>query len=127
MHPTDRQLTTVLVVEDNPDVREMLSQALQLHGYKVLETSNGAEALDALKTGRIHVVLTDMRMPVMNGLDFAMRAKGCPEFSHIPIALLSATPLPNSASAAKLFDALLVKPCQMERLLRTIDQLAGAG
>ena len=63
---------TVLVVEDEENLRTLLRRALQSHGYGVLEAANGAEALLILEEKRqVHIVVTDLRMPVMDGRQLA--------------------------------------------------------
>lgn len=69
------------------------------------------------------MVLTDLRMPVMDGLELATRIKGDERFSAIPVVLLSATPMSNSWQALEVFSALLTKPCSFEHLLSTIESV----
>ncbi|MCW5299256.1 response regulator [Herbaspirillum lusitanum] len=116
----DRQSFTVLVAEDNPDARSIFADVLQMSGYRVVTAANGAEALRIVRDGGVHVILTDMRMPVMDGLDLAMVVRN--ELSHIPIVLLSATPLPNTWAVLNVFAASLVKPCPIEDLVAAIDR-----
>jgi PAS domain S-box-containing protein len=68
---------TILVVEDNPRVRELCVRILQMHGYEVLSAGNGSEALQISSTHRepIHLLLTDVVMPEMNGKDLAERVQ----------------------------------------------------
>ena len=70
-----RQAETILVVEDEDGVRDMVAEILRLAGYNVLEARNGAEALEVVGgfPGPIHVLVTDVIMPVMNGRELAKR------------------------------------------------------
>lgn len=113
---------TILLVEDNVDVRTIFSEVFKNEGYRVLEATNGREAYDLMmgSDGSVNVVLTDLRMPIMDGLELATLLKNNPRFSSIPIVLLSATPLKNSWRALKAFDALLVKPCLFAEVVSTV-------
>ncbi|HZG18587.1 MAG TPA: response regulator [Herbaspirillum sp.] len=114
---------TILVVEDNTEVRALFCEVLRTEGYQVLEAGNGAEAYALLRQAdqRVHVVLTDLRMPVMDGLQLAAHLKADSRLSAIPVVLLSATPMTNSWQARKMFAALLTKPCAFKLLLSTIE------
>ena len=96
---------------------------LRSEGYYVVEAENGAAALTLLEAGGMHVhaILTDLRMPVMDGLTFAKMLKGRARFSTIPIILLTATPIVNSWRARENFTALLTKPCALGVLMSTIE------
>ena len=71
--PTGRE--TILVVEDEPQLRQLARQFLEVHGYKVLTAENGAAAIEIVQRyrGEVHLLLTDVIMPVMNGRDLAQR------------------------------------------------------
>ncbi len=116
---------TLLIVEDSQDVRKIFLEAFQNEGYQVLEAQNGREAYDLMMSfGKlVNVVLTDLRMPVMDGLEFAALLKSDPRFSRIPVVLLSATPMKNSWKALDVFSALLVKPCSLSVLVRTVQSV----
>ncbi|EIJ45861.1 receiver domain-containing protein [Herbaspirillum sp. GW103] len=122
MNPSSRA-RTLLIVEDNKDVRTIFAEVFQGAGYQVLEAGNGEDALALMaSTGApVDVVLTDLRMPVMDGFELASRIKADVRFSTIPVVLLSATPMSNSWQALGVFAALLTKPCSFEQLLTTIE------
>lgn len=112
---------TVLVVEDNADAREIFALTLSTNGYQVIEAENGAEGLERLKEFvDVDVILTDLRMPIMDGFEMAAAIKASPALRHIPIVVLTATPLADKAAMLRQFAALLLKPCSMDELLRTI-------
>ncbi|QDD65841.1 response regulator [Herbaspirillum seropedicae] len=115
--------STVLVVEDNSEVRALYSEVLRSDGYRVLEAANGTLALSVLRdhAADVDVILTDLRMPLMDGLELAETLKADGRFSAIPLVLLSATPMANSWHARKNFAALLTKPCPLNLLLSTIE------
>ena len=88
--------TFVLVVDDEPDAREMLSIALRDAGFQTMSAANGAEALTILKETvaskrtRCGLILLDLMMPVLNGWDFRRKQKGDPALAAIPVVLMSA-------------------------------------
>ncbi|MFJ3058234.1 response regulator [Herbaspirillum sp. NPDC087042] len=114
---------TLLLVEDNKEIRTIFSDVFQGEGYQVLEAGNGAEAYAILEqeNNLVNVVLTDLRMPSMDGMEFAKKLDSDIRFSRIPIVLLSATPMPNSSHALRFFDALLIKPCPINLLISTVN------
>jgi len=81
--------TTILVVEDNRDMRTFLERSLGEH-YHVLTANNGKEALARLAQDNVNIVVSDIMMPEMNGLELCNRIKTDVEFSHIPVILLTA-------------------------------------
>jgi len=81
---------TVLVVEDTAIAREPLVKLLQYEGYHAVGVSNGQEALDALPTLKPDVVLLDILMPVMNGLEFLNIVRHEPQWANLPVIVLTA-------------------------------------
>jgi CheY-like chemotaxis protein len=81
----------VLVVEDDSDLRESLSQALRDHGFAVTPASNGQQALDLLRSGtKPTVILLDLMMPVLNGWELRDALREDPVLSGIPQLVISA-------------------------------------
>ena len=71
----DMNSTTILIVDDIPDIRELLSIILSDAGYEVLSASNGLEAIEILASNSIDLVVTDILMPKMDGIELINRAK----------------------------------------------------
>ena len=115
----------MLVVEDNIDAREVFAFTIRMHGYITLEAGNGVEALECLKETAVDLILTDFRMPEMDGLQMASLIKQTPEHAHIPMILLTATPLVDKTAMLKEFEAVLLKPCSVDELLATVDNVLG--
>jgi CheY-like chemotaxis protein len=81
----------LLVVDDDPDVRELMVQLLELEGYRVLGAADGQEALASLRKGpRPDAILLDLRMPGMNGWEFRAAQLADPELASIPVYVLTA-------------------------------------
>lgn len=115
--------TTVLVVDDDPDVCWALEELLRPHGYTVLTAANGREALDRLHTGpRPQLILLDIAMPVMDGETFQAVCAADPALASIPLVVISA----NAAHALRLQRrgalACMAKPFSNDALL---DAIAG--
>ncbi|KAF1042857.1 MAG: CAI-1 autoinducer sensor kinase/phosphatase CqsS [Herbaspirillum frisingense] len=120
-----RSATTVLVVEDNADAREIFALTLNAHGYRVIEAEDGEAGLERLHAEKVDVIVTDLRMPRMDGFEMASLIKQNDAYSHIPIVVLTATPLADKAAMLKQFAVLLLKPCSAADLLDAVDKVAG--
>ncbi len=109
---------SVLVVEDNTDQRELLSELLRLNGYRVSSAENGKEALEQLDTTPIPpaLILLDLSMPIMDGRAFLQRfrRRNC----KIPVLVMTGEDYPAVAGAA----AVLNKPVAASALLSFIKQ-----
>jgi len=113
---------TLLVIEDDADIRETLDGLLSMDGFRVMGCSNGREALDWLhSSSKPDVILLDLMMPVMDGWQFRVAQKQDPELANIPIVALSADA--TAKAAAIDADAYLKKPVEYETLVDTIDHL----
>lgn len=113
---------TVLVVEDHADSRELLCEILENSGLSVVAAANGIEAIERMQSHVPHVVLTDMSMPEMNGIELARYIKSDERYGHIPVALISAS-LPAVSAHFPEVSVFLLKPCSVDHLLTTMAQL----
>lgn len=112
----------VLVVDDNPDSRELWSVWLTHCGFHVEEAANGADAVHKAMASPPALVLMDLWMPVMDGLTATARLKANPRTAAIPVIALSAhgdAPTPSRATAAGV-DGFLQKPCDFDALMHSI-------
>jgi ligand-binding sensor domain-containing protein/signal transduction histidine kinase/DNA-binding response OmpR family regulator len=114
----------ILLVEDNKEILDFISHEISTD-YFVRRASNGMEALEVLKTGTIQLVISDIMMPVMDGLELCKRIKTNLDYSHIPIILLTA----KNSLHAKIeglemgADAYIEKPFDFEHLSVQISNL----
>jgi CheY-like chemotaxis protein len=108
----------VLVVDDDPALRETAVEVLGMAGFKAAGVSNGAEALGFLAMGRADVVLLDLRMPVLDGWAFLRRRAADPTLTRIPVIVLSGEPL--DASIARAVNGWLTKPFDEAGLLDAV-------
>jgi CheY-like chemotaxis protein len=116
----------VLVVDDDPDIREMIAQALELEGWSVAGAANGEEALRALRHGpRPDVILLDLMMPVMNGFEFMDAQRRDAALAAIPIVLISGDERLKEKAATARVAAFLKKPMDLVELLDTVQRHGG--
>ena len=80
----------VLVVDDDPVIQKLLKVNFEMEGYEVLSAADGAEGLDQAKSGNPDVIILDVMMPKMNGLEVLAALKADPDLDAIPVILLSA-------------------------------------
>jgi CheY-like chemotaxis protein len=115
----------ILVVEDDLDCREAIAEFLDLQGYTVETVADGLEALAALEVGPLpDLVLTDLRMPRMNGQQLVAALRADPRLARIPVVVMSgAVEIARPLGAV----ALVHKPFAPDALLRVVDQAVGAG
>ena len=111
----------ILVVDDDPDIRDSLREVLEDEGYEVACVGNGREALDHLKTTnpRPCVILLDLMMPVMDGWQFRKEQKQDADISSIPLVVITAT-----GKRPVLIDAaeLVMKPLDLTQLFAAIER-----
>lgn len=113
--------STVFIVEDDADTREMLGRFLELEGYRVETAANGRQALERLDIGGpVCVILLDLMMPVMDGWQFRREQVRHSRHSKIPVIVVSAAGRDRIAQ----IDAndYLTKPVDLDRLLACVTQ-----
>jgi CheY-like chemotaxis protein len=117
----DRAEPSVLIVEDDHDIREALQGVLSLEGYRTVAAENGRDALDLLEHMQTppFLLLVDLMMPVMNGWDFVAAVRRDPQLSEIPIVVVSAIGASQPVPEDVVF---LKKPVQVERLLEVVRE-----
>ncbi len=107
----------VLVVDDDPDILEALSEILEAEGFEIRRARNGKEALDRLEPDPPQLILLDLMMPVMDGWEFAQRMRQRPSVAGIPIIVLSADRNVGSKAADIGAVGHLAKPFELNDLL----------
>ena len=114
-----RCMATILVVEDNDDVREMMSVTLELEGHDVVTAANGQQALDKLHRGTEPcMILLDLMMPVMNGWQFQEEVAKDPKLADIPVVVVSA--MPGERCRRLPAAAFIPKPIDVDKLLDVV-------
>ena len=114
----------ILIAEDDPDTREYLSLLLQLEGFDVATAEDGAHALQSLAQTHPDLLLTDLMMPQVDGLELIRRVRGQREFADLPIVAMSAYGSgPISEAQAAGATATVRKPLDIASLINTISQM----
>jgi CheY-like chemotaxis protein len=118
MEPQPPPRNDVLIVEDQPDLRETLADLLELHGYRGDTAGNGREALAHLRASSPpQVILLDLRMPVMDGWAFRHEQQQSPALAVIPVVVVSGEVDAGKEAAALHAAGHLAKPIDLEKLL----------
>jgi len=120
----------LLVVEDIPNVLELLEVTLRFKGYPVVTARNGQEAVEVILRERPALVITDILMPKMDGYALVQRIRTDPKMRHIPVVFLSATYItPEDKAFALSLGAVrfLEKPVDTEEFLLTIAEILTGG
>ncbi len=113
----------ILHVEDNPANRMLVRDLLEFHGYAVVEVFDGERALAIVEGERPNLILMDVELPDMSGLEVTRRIKTRPDLQRIPIIALTSIAGGESKAAAAGCDAYLGKPYRPRDLLQTIRRL----
>jgi CheY-like chemotaxis protein len=116
-------LKTILIVEDEKDIRETLQEVLEIEGYQVFEAANGREALNRLaECPRPGLILLDLMMPVMNGWEFLSAIKEQQSLSSIPVVVVTAAGEAVRSSRVQLqgVKSIVKKPVDLDQLLQEI-------
>jgi CheY-like chemotaxis protein len=113
----------ILIVEDEEPIAKLLAELLADEGYRVLHAGDGEQALIVVGRERPDLVLTDLMMPAMSGVELYQRLRADPRTRDIPVVIMSAVAgPPDSALGA---DAFLKKPFEVETLLELVARFAG--
>ena len=120
----DSHKKTILIVDDNEDILFMLSDTLQ-KSFKVLCAQNGKEALDMIHSNYVHLMVSDVMMPEMDGFELCEKVKSDFEISHIPVVLLTAkNTIQSKVEGLNVgADVYIEKPFAMEFLVAQIQSL----
>lgn len=111
-------MSRILIVDDEQDILETLQLVLEIEGYEVTTASTGQQAIEKMSAVVPDLVLSDVMMPVMNGLELLKRIKAHPQHREIPVIITSAGRF--DADAMPGAAAFLKKPVDLDVLFRTI-------
>jgi CheY-like chemotaxis protein len=116
---------TVLVVDDYADARNVWAEYLHLAGFAVLTAADGPEALATVQSNLPDVILLDLELPGLSGLEVAAELKASPETRHIPLIATTGHSLATHGEAATQagFACVLVKPCEPNDVIAEIQRL----
>jgi two-component system chemotaxis response regulator CheY len=116
---------TILIVDDSASIRQVVNIALKGAGYEVIEGCDGQDAMKKLDGKKIHLIISDVNMPNMDGITFVKEVKKHPNYKFTPIIMLTtesqeAKKQEGQAAGAK---AWVVKPFKPEQMLAAVSKL----
>jgi two-component system, chemotaxis family, chemotaxis protein CheY len=118
---------TVMIVDDSASLRQVVRMALSGAGYQVMEAGDGQDALDKLNGNKVHLVISDVNMPRMDGITFVKTLKQRPEYRFLPVIMLTteAGATRKDEGRAAGAKAWMVKPFQPAQMLAAVSKLLG--
>lgn len=116
---------TIMIVDDSASLRQVVSIALKSAGYETVEACDGKDALSKLDGRKLHLIISDVNMPNMDGLSFVRAAKQLPAYKFTPVIMLTtevsdARKQEGQAAGAR---AWVVKPFQPAQMLTAVSKL----
>lgn len=120
-------MATVLAVDDSASMRQMVSFTLKGAGYEVIEANDGQDALTKAKSNSPDLVLTDVNMPIMDGITLIQELRKLPNYKHVPMLMLTTESAGDKKAQGKAAGATgwLVKPFNPDQLIATIKKVLG--
>src|ERR1035438_5255825 len=118
-------LKTIMTVDDSASLRQMVAVVLRGGGYEVVEAVDGFDALSKLKGQELHLFLTDINMPRMDGLEFTRQVRAIPAYKFVPIVLLTSESNAEKKQQGKAAGATawIVKPFDPDQLLAVVKKV----
>lgn len=118
-------MATVLTVDDSPSIRQMVKVTLEPAGHSVIEAGDGAQGLTQAQSSRPDLVITDLNMPNMNGLELIRALRKLPQLTGLPIVFLTTESNDAVKQEAKNAGATgwITKPFKPEQLLAVVGKL----
>ena len=116
---------TILIVDDSASIRQVVTLTLEEAGHEVVSAEDGVDGLSKLDGRKIHLIVSDVNMPNMDGLTFVAKAKEIEEYKFTPVLMLTTESSPELKAKGKEAGAKawLVKPFKPELLLGAINKL----
>lgn len=116
---------TVLAVDDALTMRKLVSFTLRTAGLDVVEAADGTDALEILKTHAFDLIITDVNMPKLDGIEFTRQARQLPHGKSVPILMLTTESDAGKKNLARAAGASgwIVKPFQQEQLLAVVGKV----
>ena len=120
-------MANILAVDDSASMREMVSFTLKGAGFNVTEAADGEEALNKARSQQFDLVLTDVNMPVMDGITFIRHLRAEANYKYTPMLMLTTESAADKKAEGKAAGATgwIVKPFNPDQLLNTINKVLG--
>ena len=118
-------MKTIMTVDDSASIRQMVGLVLRGAGYEVVEAVDGMNALSVLNNREMHLFLSDINMPNMDGLELTRRLRALPQYKFVPIVLLTTESHPEKKQEGKAAGATawIVKPFDPDQLLAVVKKV----
>lgn len=118
---------TVMIVEDNELNMKLFHDLLEAHGYRTVETRSGVEAVELARAHRPDLIIMDIQLPEISGLDVTRKLKADPELRSIPVVAVTAFAMKGDEERIRAggCEAYLSKPISVMQFLSTVKQYAG--
>jgi len=119
---------SIISVDDSSTMRRMVSFTLKAAGYDVIEASDGAEALKVLQSRSVDLVIADINMPNLNGIELTRQLRSQPAFVRTPIILLTTESEPGKKAEGRAAGATgwIIKPFSQDQLLAVVAKVLPA-
>ncbi len=116
---------TILIVDDSSSVRMVVATTLKGAGYNVVDACDGKDALSKLTGDKVHMIISDVNMPNMDGITFVKEVKKLPNYKFTPICMLTTESEQSKMQEGKAAGAKawIVKPFQPPKLLAAVEKL----
>ncbi len=116
---------TIMTVDDATTMRNLIAFTLKPTGHAVVEASDGVAALGVLKTRKVDLIITDINMPNMNGIEFTRQVRTLPAYRTVPIILLTTESDPEKKNQGRAAGATgwIVKPFKPDQLLAVVAKV----
>ena len=116
---------TIMIVDDAPSVRQVVGLALKGAGYDVIEAQDGQDAVSKLGQKKLNLIICDLNMPRMDGIEFLNHVKSSPAHKFTPVIMLTTESAEDKKNAARAAGAKawMVKPFQPSRMLEAVAKL----
>jgi two-component system chemotaxis response regulator CheY len=117
----------ILTVDDSSSVRQMVGFALKNAGYDVQEACDGKDALSKLNSGKVNMIITDLNMPNMDGIELIRQVRANPAYKFVPIVMLTTESQADKKQAGKSAGATgwIIKPFKPDQLVAVVKKLLG--
>ncbi len=118
---------TVMIVEDNELNMKLFHDLLEAHGYKTVETRSGVEAVELARAHRPDLIIMDIQLPEISGLDVTRKLKADPELKSIPVVAVTAFAMKGDEERIRAggCEAYLSKPISVMKFLETVREFSG--
>ena len=118
-------MKTIMSVDDSASLRQMVAFVLRGGGYEVIEATDGEDGLAKLRGQEVHLIVTDINMPKMDGLEMTRQVRAMPQYKFVPIILLTTESHAEKKQEGKAAGATawIVKPFSADQLLAVVKKV----